>query len=64
MTWDVYYKWPVAYRRWYMKRLNEEIAKANNSGEQTQVSKAVHHNDPQTRELMGKRPFVPHNLKR
>ena len=64
MTWDVYYNWPITYRRWYIKRLNEEMERASKGGESQQVSKAPQHNDPGLRELQGKRPFTPHNLKR
>lgn len=64
MSWPTYYDWPIAYKRWYMGRLNKEIERAGNSGEQPLVSKALQHNDPETRQLMGKRAFVPHNLKR
>ena len=64
VSWETYYNWPIAYKRWYLKRLNKEIERAHKSGEQDMVSKAAHHNDPVTREMMNKRPFVPHNLKR
>jgi len=47
-----------------MKRLNKEMERARNNGEEDMVSKAAHHNDPDVRQMMGKRPFVPHSLKR
>ena len=64
ISWETYYSWPVSYKRWYMKRLNKEMERARNNGEEDMVSKAAHHNDPDVRQMMGKRPFVPHSLKR
>lgn len=64
IDWNTYYNWPITYKRWWMKRLNTELERARNAGQSDLVSKAPHNNDPQTRQLQGKRPFVPHALKR
>lgn len=65
MSWETYYRFPIMYRRWCMKRLNDEIKKSSKAGEQAMPSKGAHHNDPHTRTLMGKmKPHQPHSLKR
>lgn len=65
MSWETYYQFPISYRRWIMKRLNDEVKRSSEAGEQPMPSKGAQHNDPHTRSLMGKaRPSVPHSLKR
>jgi hypothetical protein len=61
MSWETFYNWPISYRRWTIKKLNEELSK---NKDQTTPSRAHAHNDPETRQLMGKRAFAPHNMKR
>lgn len=64
MTWSDYRKFPVAYRRWLVGRINEEIKKAaeNQNG---QTSRGMHDNTPDIRQLTGKsRDVVPSRLTR
>ena len=54
---------PVAYKRWFIQRINAEITKTHDAG-QTQ-SRAVHQNQPDVRELQGKlRSQSPSRLRR
>jgi hypothetical protein len=63
MDWVTFYNFPITYRRWLMKRLNEEFEKASKNKEPP-PSKAAHHNSPDIRALTGKvRPQVPHKLR-
>lgn len=54
---------PVWQRKWFIERINTEFkrAKENNSD----ASRAAHHNTPNTRALQGRaRPQVPAKLRR
>jgi hypothetical protein len=63
MDWVTFYNFPLTYRRWLIKRLNEEFEKASKEGKEP-PSKAAHHNTPDIRSLQGKvRPQVPANLR-
>ena len=53
MDWNTYYTYPVAYKRWLIERIGEEIKKANEK--QSDIpSKGMHHNTPDIRTLAGK----------
>lgn len=57
------YALPVAKKRWWIERIVKELSKSHSEG-QTQ-SRALHQNDPQTRELMGmNRTHTPSRLRR
>lgn len=63
-SWNDYYRFPVAYRRWLIKRINEEIQKAAEA-QNGQTSKGAHDNMPDVRALTGKtRQNVPAKLRR
>jgi len=64
MDWNTYYNYPIAYKRWLIKRIEKEINKAHEA--QNDIpSKAPHHNTPDVRSLTGKtRSQVPHKLQR
>lgn len=64
MDWNTYYNFPIAYKRWLIKRIEQEIQKAHDA--QSDIpSKAVHHNTPDVRALTGKtRHQVPSKLTR
>jgi hypothetical protein len=63
-SWNDYYRFPVAYRRWLIKRINEEIQKAAEA-QNGQTSKGAHDNTPDVRALTGKtRQNVPAKLRR
>lgn len=65
MSWKEFYNFPIVYRRWIMKRLNDEIKRSSEAGEQPIPSKGAQHNDPHLRAMMNKsRAHVPHPLKR
>jgi len=65
MSWETYYNFPISYRRWTMKRLNDEIKKSQDRGEQSMPTKAAHHNDPSLRAAMGKHhPHAPQKLRK
>lgn len=62
--WGDYYKFPVAYKRWLIKRINEEIQKAAEA-QNGQTSKGYHNNTPDIRGLTSKaRSLVPAKLQR
>ncbi len=64
MNWETYYNFPVAYKRWLIKRIEKEIQKAGKSGKDI-PSKAMHHNTPDARALTNKtRPVAPAKLQR
>ncbi len=60
------YNIPIWVRHWFIKRLNDEIKKANKAnGGQGAPTRAAHHNTPDARALMGRyRSQVPANLSR
>jgi hypothetical protein len=63
MNWETYYNFPVAYKRWLIKRIETEIQKSNGKG--NIPSKAMHQNTPDARALTGKhRPIAPAKLQR
>jgi hypothetical protein len=53
MDWDTFYNFPISYRRWLIKRINDEIKKAAEAGNDI-PTKAPHHNTPDVRQLTGK----------
>lgn len=53
MTWETYYDYPVAYKKWLIERINTEINRAVNNKADI-PSKAPQHNTPQIREMTGK----------
>ena len=64
MNWETYYNFPVAYKRWLIKRIETEINKAHDAQKDI-PSKGVHHNTPDARAITGKtRHQVPHKLQR
>lgn len=57
------YNIPISYRLWFIRRINEEIKKTNEKGEGN--SRALQHNTPDTRSLLGRqRDAVPAKLRR
>lgn len=57
------YNMPVAYRQFYLERINKEIESSSKRGE-TQ-SRAAHANTPDIRQLQGRaRDQVPAKLRR
>lgn len=63
MTWEDYYNFPVSYKRWLIERIKKEIEKGKDNG--NELTKGTHHNDPQTRALLGRsRPEAPARLRR
>jgi len=61
-NWRDYYHFPVAYKRWLIKRINEEIQKASDA-QNGQTSKGMHDNTPDIRGLTNKaRANVPNKL--
>ena len=64
MSWETYYNFPVAYKKWLIKRIEKEIQKAGKNNGNI-PSKAMHHNTPDARALTGKtRPVAPSKLQR
>lgn len=62
-TWRETLNIPVAYKRWFIERINRELTKSSESG-QTQ-SRALHQNTPDVRSMMGRaREQVPSRLRR
>jgi len=54
---------PVSYKRWYIQRIVKELNRGED--ENVNTSRALHHNDPGTRELMGmQRSQSPSRLRR
>jgi hypothetical protein len=62
MTWETYYSFPISYRRWLIKRINDEIKKASEAQDDI-PTKAPHHNTPQMRQLTGKTKQFQQNPK-
>ncbi len=63
-SWKDFYNFPIIYRRWLIKRINEEIQKAAEA-QNGQTSKGLHDNTPDVRSLTNKsRPEVPAKLRR
>jgi hypothetical protein len=64
MDWNTYYNFPVAYKRWLIKRIEKEIQAAHNQGNDI-PSKAIHQNTPEARAWAGRnRTTVPSKLTR
>lgn len=64
MDWATYMKFPVAYKRWLIKRIEKEIQKAHESNNDI-PSKAIHQNTPDARSVTGKtRTQAPSKLMR
>ena len=53
MSWETYLRFPVAYKKWYIERINKEIEKAAKANNDIQT-KAPQHNPPDIRALTGK----------
>lgn len=54
---------PVAYKRWFIQRINRELSQTGESG--SAASRAAHQNSPDVRSLQGKsRANVPSRLRR
>ncbi len=49
-TYSECYKLPIAYRVWFIDRINKEFKKAQEAGEQAN-SRAAHHNQSDIRKL-------------
>ena len=64
MNWETYYNFPIAYKRWLIKRIEKEIKTAHEA--QSDIpSRAMHHNTPDARALAGRtRTQVPSKLTR
>ena len=64
MDWNTYYNYPVAYKRWLIKRIETEISRSQEAKNDI-PSRAMHHNTPDMRALTGKtRTNVPAKLQR
>jgi hypothetical protein len=64
MDWNTYYNFPIAYKRWLIKRIEKEIQQAHKQGNDI-PSKAMHQNTPDARAWTGKtRSTVPSKLTR
>ena len=62
MSWETYYHFPVAYKRWLVKRIEKEIKQAQQA--QSDIpTKAPHHNTPDVRQLSGKTKWHAPNAK-
>jgi len=58
MSWSEFYHFPVPYRLWLIKRINQELDRTKQAG-QVQ-SKALHDNTPDIRSMLGRqRTEVP-----
>lgn len=63
-TYKETYNIPVAYKRWFIERLNKEITKSQETNNQI-PSRAMHHNPADARALMGmSRQESPARLRR
>ncbi len=57
------YNVPIAIRHWLLKRVQKELEVARNN--QNTPTKALHHNDPQARQMMNlQRDNPPSRLRR
>lgn len=53
MSWETYYRFPVAYKKWLIKRIEREIR--GTQEQQSEIpSKAPHHNTTDLRSITGK----------
>jgi hypothetical protein len=56
------YNLPLEYKRWFVERIVKEI---NKGGEESNNSRAMHHNSPEVREMQGMaRSQSPSRLRR
>lgn len=63
MDWETYYNFPVAYKKWLIKRIEKEVQRAHGKGDIP--SKGMHQNTPDARALTGRsRPIAPAKLQR
>ncbi len=58
MDWNTYYNFPVAFKRWLIKRIEREIQSAHKQGSDI-PSKAMHQNTPDARAWSGKNRVNP-----
>lgn len=57
------YDMPVAYKRWFIERINKELSRGQDQDQNT--SRALQHNTPEARSLMGMtRSESPSRLRR
>lgn len=64
MNWETYYSFPVLYKSWLIKRIEKEMKRASEQGNDL-PHKGAHANDPHTRALLGKaHPHAPPKLRR
>lgn len=64
-TYDEAYKLPLWQRKWFIKRLNDEIKRSNEESDGGAGSRAAHQNSPDARAMMGRyRSQVPAKLRR
>jgi hypothetical protein len=64
MNWETYYNLPVPYKAWIIKRIEKEMKRSADAGNDI-PHKGHHANDPQTRALLGKaHPNAPMKLRR
>lgn len=53
MSWETYYNFPVAYKKWLIKRIEKEIKRTNETSDDI-PSKALQHNTTDIRNMTGK----------
>jgi hypothetical protein len=64
ITWREFYHMPVQYRYWLIGRIDKEIKKSADAGNDI-PSKGAHHNTPDARAMTNKtRDMVPGRLRR
>lgn len=62
-TWSEYMELPVTYKEWFLKRMLKEVTRSQNEG--SGATRAMHHNDSQTRAMQGfVNPNAPARLRR
>ena len=64
-TWSEIYSLPVAYKRWFIERIQKELAGPNGDGGGNPPTRALHQNAPDVRALQNKaRTQTPSRLRR
>lgn len=53
MSWETYYEYPIAFRKWLIERINKEVSRAVDNKADI-PSKSLAHNTPQVRTMTGK----------
>jgi hypothetical protein len=53
MSWETYYEYPIAFRKWLIERINKEVSRAVDNKADI-PSKGLQHNTPQMRAMTGK----------